>query len=389
MKITSVETFLVRNPKPARGGEMWLFVKLTTDDGIVGYGECNASFGRERTVIQMIQDYCEMYVIGADPFAVELLWETLYSGGSHYFRHPGMISTQALSGIEIACWDIIGKACNQPVYNLLGGKINPKLRSYTYLHTVFDDIHAKGEPEGMAEGALILKEQGFSAVKFDPCEPVNPAPRNMDIKELHFAERCVREVRKAVGDDFDIIIGTHGQLTTRSAILFGQMVEQYLPMWYEEPVPPENIEEMAYLADHVRIPIAAGERLISLYEFRPLLDRHAASIAQVHIGINGLLEAKKIAGMAQAHYAQIAPWMYNGPIAAAASVQLDACSPNFLIQEGVGKWDGLDKDIVKEYIEWKDGYIIVPDRPGIGVELNEEMVRKYAGTVQIQRFVNR
>lgn len=389
MKITAVETFLVNNPKPARGGGTWLFVKVITDEGLVGYGECNASFGRERTVIQMVKDYCDMYVIGADPFAIEMLWETLFSGGGHYLRHPGMISTQAIAGIEMACWDIIGKACNQPVHNLLGGKINPKLRSYTYLHTAFDTIHAKGEPEEMAEGALILKEQGFSAVKFDPCEPAHPAPRNLDLPELHFGRRCVEAVRKAVGDDFDVIIGTHGQLTTRSAITFGHMVEEYMPMWYEEPVPPENIEEMAYLADHVRVPIAAGERLISIYEFRPLLERHAASIAQIHVGLNGILEAKKIAGLAQAHYAQIAPWMYNGPIAAAASVHLDACSPNFLIQEGVGKWDGFDREIVKEYIEWKDGYIIVPDRPGLGVDLDEKMLKKYAGTVNIQRFTNR
>ena len=396
MKIVKVEPILVKNPIPdLGGGTNWLFVKLTTDEGIVGWGECNATFGRERTLIQMIKDFAEWYVIGADPHNIEMLWQTLYSGGGHYMRHPGMISTQALSGIEIACWDIKGKALKTPVYNLLGGKINDKLRTYTYLHAAFKDIgHIldAGKLKRIAEASASLANEGFTGIKFDPCEPSSPAPRNLSLQELRNAENFVRVVREAVGDKADILIGTHGQLTPQSALRFAHRVEQYDPMWFEEPVPLENIDEMAWVADHTTIPIATGERLISIYEFTPLIERHAAKIIQVHVGINGLLEGRKIAALAEAHYSPIAPWMFCGPIAAAAAVQLDACSPNFLIQEMLGKCKNGDSLLVKEYFEWKDGYITVPDRPGLGIEMDEDAIKKFQineKDVVLQRFTNR
>lgn len=380
MKIVEITTFVVGNPNERKGGKDWLFVKLVTDEGIVGYGECNAVMQRQKTLVQMIKDFGDMYVLGADPFKIELLWETLYSGGLHYFRHPGMISTQAIAGIEMACWDIIGKATKQPVYNLLGGKINEKLRSYTYLVSYVDwlqSIYDRDTPENYARAARQCLDDGFNAIKIDPSMPENPAPRNLSLEELHYAENCVAAIRKEVGDKMDILIGTHGQFCTHTAITYAKLMEPYLPLWFEEPVPPENIDEMARVAQHTTIPIATGERLITIYEYQPLLAKQAAQIIQVHVGVNGILESKKIAGMAQAHYAQIAPWMYCGPIAFAAAVHLGACSPNFLIQECIGKCDGFDKEIVKDYIEWKDGYIIPPNRPGLGVELNEEVLEKY------------
>jgi 2-dehydro-3-deoxyphosphogalactonate aldolase len=182
-----------------------------------------------------------------------------------------------------------------------------------------------------------------------------------------------------VGDKCDILIGTHGQFATHTAIRFARRVEAYDPLWFEEPVPPENIKEMARVARSTSIPIATGERLLTKFEFVDLLEQQAASILQMDLSITGgILEAKKIAGMAEAHYAHIAPHVWGGPIAGAASIQVDVCSPNFLIQEGIETWSGFYADILKEPIKWEKGYIIPPDTPGLGVELNEEVLVKHA-----------
>ena len=185
----------------------------------------------------------------------------------------------------------------------------------------------------------------------------------------------VKSIREAVGDKCDILIGTHGQMTTSSAIRLAKRLEKYDPMWFEEPVPPENRDEMARVARHTSIPIATGERLATKYEFRELLDKGAASILQFALGrVGGILEAKKIAGMAEAYYAQIAPHLYAGPVEAMANIQIDTCSPNFLIQESIRRWDGFHADLLVKTIQWEEGYIIPPTEPGLGIELNMEVV---------------
>ena len=263
------------------------------------------------------------------------------------------------------------------------------MRTYTYLTSYIDWINPIGdEPEKYAAAAQQCLDDGFDAIKIDPSMPLYPAPRNLTLKELRYAESCVGAIRKQVGDKMDILIGTHGQFCTHTAISYAKLMEPFMPMWFEEPVPLENVDEMARVASHTSIPIATGERLISIYEFQPLLAKQAAQIIQVHVGLNGILESKKIAGMAQAHYAQIAPWMYCGPIALAAAVHLGACSPNFLIQETIGKCNGFDKEIVEENIEWKDGFVIPPDRPGLGVNLNEKVLAKYP-EAPVHKIINR
>ena len=226
-----------------------------------------------------------------------------------------------------------------------------------------------------AELALAYVEKGFTAVKFDPVDA-----RAVDrLETLNYAESVIRAIRDAVGDRCDILIGTHGQFNTNSAIRFAKRVEPYEPLWFEEPVPPENVKEMARVAQSTSIPIATGERLLTKYEFVDLLEQQAASILQMDLTITGgILEAKKIAAMGEAHYAQIAPHLYGGPIGGAANIQLDVCSPNFLIQEGIHKWDGFHADILKEPLQWEDGYIIPSTKPGLGVELNDEVLRKHA-----------
>jgi 2-dehydro-3-deoxyphosphogalactonate aldolase len=379
MKIKHVQTFVVGVPAPFKGGINWVFVKLGTDDGVEGWGECNAAGFREKTLVQLVKELSEHFLIDRQsPFDIEMLWGRMYGGDDTVFnplmRHPGTVTCQALAAIEMACWDIVGKSLNQPVYNLLGGQYHKKLRSYTYMHY---EWHQGDAPEKAGEAATRMRDAGFSALKLDPIPPYFPAPRELSLTELKYAEAVIRNIRAAVGSSCDILIGTHGQLTTHSALRFAKMLEPFDPLWFEEPVPLENIDEMARVAASTTIPIATGERLATKWEFRQLFEKQAAQIIQMNVGFNGILESKKIAAMAEAHYAQIAPWMHCGPIAGAAAIQLDVCSPNFLIQEGLEKWDGFHADILKEPIQWEKGYLIPSGRPGLGVEPDERVLAKH------------
>jgi galactonate dehydratase len=383
MKIADVKTYVVGNQVPYKGGVNWVFLKLVTDDGVEGFGEAYGVPFHPHAAAQLIEDVGERFIIDSDPFKIERLWRTLYSSG--YSQHPDLTMMGVISAFEMACWDIVGKALNQPIYNLLGGQVHEKIRSYTYLYPDPDDT-VRGtvftDPERAPIRAAEYVKQGFTAVKFDPVEPMMPStPVQLSLEALHTAEMVVKNVREAVGDRCDILVGTHGQMTTSSAIRFAKRIEKFDPLWFEEPVPPENRDEMARVARSTSIPIATGERLATKYEFRELLEKQAATILQMALGrVGGILEAKKIAGMAEAYYAQIAPHLYCGPIEAAANIQLDTCSPNFLIQESIETWGGFYAEILKEPIQWEDGYIIPPTKPGLGVELNEEVASRHTYT---------
>jgi galactonate dehydratase len=372
MKITHVNSYIIQVPPPGMGGPRWMFVKLGTDDGIEGIGECAYHCDRlPRAAKLLLDEYAERVVIGHDPFRIEKLWWEIYGG--HHLRHPAPVLMSVLSGIEMACWDIMGKALNQPVYNLLGGMVHEKLRAYSYLYG-----WAPGEaPQKAADRALNYVEQGFTAIKLDPIGGLPPD----ELKTHRHAAEVIRQIREAVGDSCDILIGTHGQLTTASAIRFAKRIEQYDPLWYEEPVAPDSIAEMARVARSTSIPIATGERLITRFDFAPLLEQQAAAILQMDLSIcGGILETKKIASMAECHHAQIAPHLWGGPVCGAASIQVDTCSPNFLIQEGMERWDGFTADLLREPIRWENGYIIPPTKPGLGIELNEDVLKTHLVT---------
>jgi galactonate dehydratase len=377
MKITSLKTFVVANPPPRKGGRYFLFLKLTTDNGIVGIGEVyTATFG-PKTVVAMIEDVFEHHVLGADPFRIETLWRTVYGRG--YSHRPDISLMGVLSGIEMAMWDIVGKAVNKPVYELLGGRVHEKLRTYTYIYPRWpgEDAHSDApvyrNPDIAAERALEYMNMGFTALKFDPAGGYGGFdPRQPSLERLELSENFCRTLRAAVGTKCDLLFGTHGQFTTSGAIRMARRLEAYDPLWFEEPTPPEVPEEMARVARQTTIPIATGERLTTKYEFARVLELQAASILQMALGrVGGLLEAKKIAGMAEAHYAEIAPHLYCGPIEGAANIQLAACSPNFLILESIETWDGFQADLLNKPITWQDGYVIPSPEPGLGVELNE------------------
>ena len=339
MKIQDLKTYIVGNPPPHFGGRYFIFLQLTTDTGITGVGEVYAATFGPHTVARMIEDVFARRVLGTDPFKIEKLWRNVY--GSGYNLRPDVSLMGVLSGIEMACWDIIGKELNKPAYELLGGRVHERLRTYTYLYP------EKEEGSGFYHDA---KRSAARAVDF------------------------VKSIREAVGTRADLLFGTHGQFTAAGAVRLARRLEPYDPLWFEEPTPPDNPAEMARVARQTSIPIATGERLTTKQEFARVLETQAASILQMALGrVGGLLEAKKIAGMAEVHHVQIAPHLYCGPIEGAANIQISACSPNFLILEGIQKWDGFHAEILKKPIAWEDGHVIPPTAPGLGVELDEKV----------------
>ena len=328
MKIADARTFVVANPPPSYGGRYFVFVKLVTDDGIEGIGEAYVATFGPHTVARMIEDVCDRHVLGADPFRIEALWRDVYGRG--YTHRPDLSLVGVLSAIEIALWDIIGKSVERPVHDLLGGRLRERLRGYTYLYPEPGDrADVYTDPDLAAERAAAYVARGFTALKFDPAgRYATGDPRQPSGEVLERCERYVRAVREAVGPGCDLLFGTHGQFTPAGAIRLARRLEPFDPLWFEEPTPPEAPEEMARVARATSIPIATGERLTTKHEFARVLEAGAAAILQPNLGrVGGLLEGKKIASMAEAHYAQIAPHLYCGPVVGAANAQLAACTP--------------------------------------------------------------
>jgi galactonate dehydratase len=355
MKLDSVKVFVVSNPPPCFGGRYFVFLKLRTACGIEGVGEVYAATFGPHVIAAMIED----------------VFTRRFSGFS---LRPDLSLMGVLSGLEMACWDVIGKAVNQPVYNLLGGKVHERLRSYTYLYPADgegDEFYH--DADRSAERAAEYVAQGFTGLKFDPTGGFSAYdPRQPTQEALERTVRLVRLVREAVGRKADLLVGTHGQFSTSGAIRLANQLEPYDPLWFEEPVPPEMPEQMALVARGTRIPVATGERLTTKYEFARVLALGAANILQLNLGrVGGLLEAKKVAALAEVHYAQIAPHLYCGPVVGAANIQIATCSTNFLILEGIQQWGGFHAEILKSPIRWEAGFVIPPTAPGLGVELNE------------------
>lgn len=380
MYVSDIKTWVVGNPPPKTGGRYFIFVRVTTNDGIAGYGEAyNATFDPHLTA-KMIEDVAERYLVGRDPHDVETFFRLCYSSG--FSQRPDISMMGCYSALEMACWDIIGKAAGKPVYKLLGGQVHEALRSYTYLYPASGSVYPDetdatdnvyNNPDLAAEAALAAVQQGFNAIKFDPAGPYSifsgHQPRLTDID---LSARMVKAVRDAVGTSADILFGTHGQFTPAGAIRMAKAIEPYDPLWFEEPVPPDMPEAMAKVAASTSIPVATGERLTTKYEFARVIENKAAAILQPDLGRSGgILETKKIAAMAEAHHVQIAPHCYCGPIVGAANAQLAATLPNFLILESIKTWDGFHETLLKKKIEWQDGHVVPSGEPGLGVELDE------------------
>ena len=375
MKLTDIKTFVVGNPPPGYGGPYFVFVKLTTDGSVSGVGEAYCAPFHPELVARLLVDVFGRYLAGEDPHHIERNWRRVYSAG--YTQHADVTLMAVLSALEMACWDIIGKEAGQPVYNLLGGRVHERLRTYTYIYArPGDRSDVYQDPVLAAERAAEYLAQGFTALKFDPAGPYTAFDgRQLSLPQLELCERFMQLLREAVGNRADLLFGTHGQMTAAGAIRLARRLEPYEPLWFEEPVPPDAPEEMALVARATRIPIATGERLSTKYDFARVLRAHAAAILQMNLGrVGGILEAKKIAALAEVQHVQLAPHLYCGPVVGAANIQLATCSPNFLILEGIERWQGFHAEVLVKPIRWEGGYVIPPTEPGLGIELDEAVL---------------
>ena len=358
MRITRLETLFV---KPR-----WLFLKMYTDEGLVGLGEPIVE-GRARTVAAAVHEI-ERYLIGKDPRRIEHHWQAIYRGA---FYRGGPVLTSALSGIEHAMWDITGKWLGVPIYQLLGGAVRDRIRVYRHFggHAVKfygKDAADEDSPDAYALAARRCVEQGFNALKtllFDEVQIVDH-PRLLQEVSARMAA-----IREAVGPDVDVGVDFHGRTSPAMAVQLARVLEPYHPFFIEEPVLPGDVNALSHVASSTTIPVATGERLSTKWDFREILEKQAASILQPDLShAGGILECKKIAAMAESHYVAIAPHCPLGPISLAAALQVDACTPNFLCQEQVTTGEGY----IKEPFTIKDGYVELPAKPGLGVELDED-----------------
>lgn len=377
MKLADLDIIVTSPPAPGWGGRYWIIPKVTTDTGIVGYGECYAASVGPDAMCAVIRDVFERHMAGENPENIELMFRRVYSSG--FTQRPDLTVIGAFAGLEIACWDILGKDRDRPVHALIGGKVNDRIRAYTYLYP----LPHHGLPEfwvdadQAAESAVAAVAAGYTAVKFDPAGPytirAGHMPAMTDITRS--VDFCAR-IRAAVGDKADLLFGTHGQFSTGGAIRMGQAIEPYSPLWYEEPIPPDNVNAMAEVARAVRIPVATGERLSTKAEFAAVLQAGAATILQPALGrAGGIWEGKKIATLAEAYNAQVAPHLYAGPVEWAANIHLAASIPNLLMAETIET--PFHDALIKGTIRVEGGQITPPTAPGLGIDFDEALARAH------------
>ena len=378
MKLADLEVFVVANAPPGWGGRYFIFVKLTTACGIVGYGEVYAGSIGPVVMRHVIHDLFSRYLEGENPENIELMFRRVYSSG--FSQRPDPTLMGAFSGMEIACWDIIGKALEKPIYALLGGLLNERLRSYSYLYPLPHHDHAAfwSSAEMAAEAAVRMQQRGFTAVKFDPAGPYTVRGGHQPaLSDIDLSVAFCRNIQAATERQVDLLFGTHGQFTTAAAIRLGRCLEPFDPLWFEEPCPPDNVLEFATVAANCRVPIAAGERLTTKAEFATLLRTGGAAILQPALGrAGGILEGKKIAAIAESFNAQIAPHLYAGPVEWAANIQLAATLPNLLLVETIETGgSAFQRQLIGSTIAWDEGFIIPPRTPGLGIQFDEELAR--------------
>ena len=379
MKLSELEIFVVGNPPPGWGGRYFVFVKITASNGLVGYGEVYSASVGPKAMRAVIEDVFERHMAGENPENTEMMFRRAYSSG--FTQRPDLTVMGAFSGLEMACWDILGKAHERPIYALLGGLMNERIRSYSYLYPLaHHDLNTFwNDPQMMAESATKMVEQGFTAVKFDPAGPYTVRGGHQpSLSDIERSVTMCRRIRETVGNRADILFGTHGQFTTAGAIRLARRLEPYDPLWFEEPCPPDNLLEFANVAKQCRIPVATGERLTTKAEFATLLRTGGVAILQPALGRSGgILETKKIAAIAESFNAQVAPHLYAGPVEWAANIQLAANIPNLLMVETIQTGGDFHRQLIGDTIRWEDGYIEAPTAPGLGIEFNEALARAH------------
>ena len=377
MKLKDLKIIVTCPPPPGWGGRYWILIKLTTDNGISGWGECYASSVGPNAMQTVIKDVFERYFLNESPADIERMFRRTYSSG--FTQRPDLTVMGAFSGLEIACWDILGKYYDCPTWQLLGGKVNERVRAYSYLYPLeHHDLNGFWtSPDMAAESAINLIEKGYTAVKFDPAGPYTMRGGHMPaMTDIKLSVDFCKAIREAVGDKSDILFGTHGQFTTSGAIRLGRALEPYSPMWFEEPIPPDNLSEFRKVQNALSIPIATGERLTTKMEFAEVLKSGGASIIQPALGrAGGIWETKKAAAIAEVFNAQVAPHLYAGPIEWAANIQLSVSIPNLLIAESIET--AFHDRLINGKITVEDGYIEVSQEAGLGIEVNETLAEEH------------
>jgi galactonate dehydratase len=374
LTITDVETYLVANPwKP------WVFVRVETNEGVHGLAEAT-THDKPRTVAAAVQEMSE-YFVGKDPFDTEQIWLEMYR--DEWFSKE-VINTTVCSAVDIACWDIKGKVLDKPVYELLGGKVHGD-RLRTYANGWYTDTG--GAPEGFAEAAERVVNDGYDAMKFDP---FGTAWQSMSKKDKNHSVDIVRAVREAVGPDVDLLIECHGRFSAGQAVDIARKLDEFEPTWFEEPCPPDSINSLAEVSRRSPIPVATGERHISKHDFFELITRTEIDVFQPDLmNTGGITEGKKIAGLAEADHVDIAPHNPQGPVASAIYSHFCASIPNFRIQELFQTYD-VDwvDDLLVDPLVIEDGFMEIPDGPGFGIELDLDVIREHEYTEDQVHTIN-
>jgi galactonate dehydratase len=365
MKITDIQTFLV-NPGV---GKNFIYVKVTTDNGIVGWGEAYTQSDRDRAVVAHI-DELTRYLVGRDPLHIRHFTHIAYEDFTT--KRGAMDFHCAVSGIEIALWDIAGKAIGQPVYNLLGGPLRPRIRVYS------NGWQGRAEtPDEYAKAAAAEVNKGYTALKFDPF----PGPWRLyvDAEELELAAARVGAVRESVGPRVELLIEVHRRLAPMNAVHVAHLIEKHRCYWLEEPIPAENLTAMAEVRSKINIPVVTGEALYTRTGFREVLELRAADILNPDIcNTGGILELTQIAAMAEPFYVAVSPHGWNSTaIGLAAAVQASAVMPNFLIYEYAVGVEKVSQDLCVKPLKPEGGYIELPTEPGLGVEIDETKLARY------------
>lgn len=361
MKITGIKTFICHAYRTN-----WVFIKVYTDvDGLYGVGEATLEY-KELTVAKACEEL-ERVVLGKDPHCIEDIWHSLYR--DTYWRGGPVLMT-ALSALEMALWDIKGKDLGVPVYQLLGGKVRDAVACYA--NGWFAPART---PDEFAAKARTAIAQGFKAIKWDP---FGSAYLTIDRKDLNQAIACVGAVYDAVKESADIIIEAHGRFDIPTAVRIGRALGEFDILWYEEPIPPQNLEGLAEVKRRVSVPVSAGERLYNRWEFRSLFELKAADFIQPDVShAGGIGELKKIAAMAETYHIPICPHNPSGPVANAATLQLAACTPNFYLLETMNVDVPWRAEITNEEVRFVDGRMIINDKPGLGIDIHEDAIKRH------------
>ena len=365
MQITDIKTFLIH---PGKAKNL-CFVKIETDEGIYGWGECYTQSDRDVQITAHV-DQLRRYLIGRDPTNIKHFTQMAFDDFAG--RRGAMDYYCAISGLEHAMWDIAGKAYGAPVHKLIGGACRDKIRVYANGWS-----GGNPTPDSLAERASEVIEAGFTALKFDPIPGRWRTYVSKDVERA--AVENVRAVREAVGPDVDILVEMHRRLAPMHAVRIAHEIEQYRPFWFEEPILAENIPALASVRQKINIPVVTGEELYTKFEFREVFERQAADILNPDVcNVGGILELKEIAAMAEPYFVVISPHNFNSTtVGLAATIQVSAAIPNFLITEYFVNLEELGRDIAKKPFEVKDGYIQIPDAPGLGIDLDEERLAAY------------